>query len=347
MRKCEMYDAAINAARSLNQRCVLPDFFIEAQSFVCDQLPENAPFQDLRKAEVHTVLGIATIHVCAWTCSNGHLVPFDGSQDALFAASPQVVYSRVFLDAVLEVCVIGKSTMAAGCELLTSFMRNTGACADCQIGRARQLLSAAVGEFSDTLVIPACSLECKRCGADEYTVSDDAVEGGDGGGDDRRGQRSRGAFEAVIADSQTLSVAQEKSAPVLRPTVEAPAAIIPIDFFCAVSLAAVRREIRNRARARAVDDTALSSNEATAWCDFLAMAAQTPTPAPLPQPQSAPSSPSSSCSPSMPDSPAEDALPQVLGSCHSSGSTSILLRTRPSPQSTPSTHTRVQRSDGT
>lgn len=57
-----------------------------------------------------------------------------------------MIYSRIFLEAFVEFCVIGKSTMAAGCEFLTSSLRNTGAYADGELGRSRQMLSGAVGE---------------------------------------------------------------------------------------------------------------------------------------------------------------------------------------------------------
>lgn len=61
---------------------------------------------------------------------------------------------RVFLDAVLGICVIGRSTMAPESEYLTSLLRNTGAYKEGEYGQARHLLSDACGQFSETLVIP-------------------------------------------------------------------------------------------------------------------------------------------------------------------------------------------------
>lgn len=84
-------------------------------------------------------------------------------EDSLFAASPEVVYVRVFMDAVLEICVIARSTMAAAAKYLTSLLRNTAAYDDGATGQVRQMMSSAVGAFSDTLVIPELAFKCSRC----------------------------------------------------------------------------------------------------------------------------------------------------------------------------------------
>lgn len=138
--------------------------------------------------------------------------------------------------------------------MITSFMRNTEAHADGGIGRARQLLSSAVGDYSSTLFDPSCSFERPRCGEEEEV-------GGraQGNGSSSRDEGPSGSCGAVTADSQMLAVAQEKIAPMLRPTVDAPAAdvFMPIDF--TVQKASVRRVIQNRVRERAADEVALSA----------------------------------------------------------------------------------------
>lgn len=91
VRLCEHYDAAINAARTENMHCVLPEFFIEEQFYACEKERDDDPDQNVRNGQLHTIRETASIYVCTWTCSDGHLVPFDGSLDALFAATPLIV----------------------------------------------------------------------------------------------------------------------------------------------------------------------------------------------------------------------------------------------------------------
>lgn len=268
----QMYHDMVDAAREEGRLRVFPDFFADDVCLACELMGvvsergEEAMF-NVRRAELHTTRGTATIFVCSWVCPRSHEVRYDGAQDALFAFSLKVVYTRMFLDAVIEFFIIGKSTMAAGCEFLASYIRNTGAFADNEIGRARQTLSDAVGEFSDTHEIPDCAFSCSRCEEDEEDVN---LEGSEANGvqDDMK----KAAFDAVIMDGQMLSFEQEFIAPMLRPTVDVPRADIPLGFASAVGSAAASRVIRNRVRARTCDVSALSAAEATAWSSFVTAA---------------------------------------------------------------------------
>lgn len=172
------YDAAVDAARPQGIHCMLPEFFVEEQCNKCGKKRDDDPVQHLRRAELQIIRGEVIIYVCTWVRLDGQLVEFDGSHDALYAATPRVVYSRVFLFATLELCVIGKYIMSAWCEFLTSLLRNTGAYADREVGRARQLLSNAVGDSPDTLMIPACAFECPRYGEDKTVVVAPEEDGG-------------------------------------------------------------------------------------------------------------------------------------------------------------------------
>jgi len=108
--------------------------------------------------------GLLEVVVGSWMCSNGHIVVYDGADDGLYLAGPEIVYTCVFLDSVMGVCVIARSTMAAAAEYLTCVLRNTGAYLDGENGQAWQQVSSAVGAYSETLVIPDVSFTCKDCG---------------------------------------------------------------------------------------------------------------------------------------------------------------------------------------
>ena len=206
--------------------------------------------------------GRMQINLGVWMCSKGHVVPYDGAEDGLFASFPETVYVRVFLDAVLGICVIGRSTMAAAAEYLTSLLRNTGAYAEGEFGQARQLLSDACGDFSETLIIPDVAFKCTNCGEDED---------------------SGGRFECVLMDGQVLAVLQEHILPMMRPGMDAPRVDLAITYACAVRNATVRAVIRHRVRSGADDAVALTLEESRKYRAF-AVEPFTERPAPPPPP---------------------------------------------------------------
>jgi len=195
-------------------------------------------------ALLYTMRGRMELQVGVWTCPNGHVVLYDGAHDGLFAMGAETIYVRVFMDSVLGVCVIARATMAAAAEYLTSVLRNTGAYAEMEFGQARQLVSDACGEFSETLVVPDVVFTCDKCGADE----------------ERDGQ-----FQCVLSDGQILAVLQDHIVKMLRPGMDAPRADMAITYACAVRNATARAVIRHRIRAGATDDVALTADEA---CKF-------------------------------------------------------------------------------
>jgi len=175
---------------------------------------------------------------------------------------PEIVYTRVFLDSVKGVCVIARSTMAAAAEYLTSVLRNTGAYRDGENGQARQQVSSAVGEFSETLVIPVVAFTYKDCGEDEATG---------------------GRFNFVVGEGQIFAVLQQYIMPMLRPVMDASRADMAITYACGVKNATVRAVIRHRIRSGAMDAVAVTSEEVLKFRPFAAMMDGVP-PAPPPAP---------------------------------------------------------------
>jgi len=70
------------------------------------------------------------------TCARGHHMASYWSVDGLFAFRPETVYMRVFMDSIIELCVIARSTLAVASEFLASFLRNTAAFAEGEPGHA-------------------------------------------------------------------------------------------------------------------------------------------------------------------------------------------------------------------
>jgi len=246
--QCDKYAAVIDSCRAEGAPKVLNMTHAEPKCLVCDTAREAHTPVDSEEVELYSIRGRLKIYIGSWECpSCRSVVEYDGSPNGLFVATRYTVYVRTFLDAVLELCVIARSTMAAASEFLTSLLRNTLAYSEMEPGQARQLLSDACGEFSSTLVIPETAFRCHSCGAEE---------------------RVGGRFRCVICDGQVLSVLQEHVVEMLRPGMNAPRVDFSLVFACAIRSAKVRRVVRKRVRANAEDDTALTSAEATAWRVF-------------------------------------------------------------------------------
>jgi len=258
---CDSYSAALDTLRDNNKVRELLPVHAEESCLDCGE-ERNGKMLTACSALLYTMRGRLQINIGVWTCSKGHVVHYDGAEDGLFAASPETVYVRVFFVAVLGICVIGRSTMAAAAEYLTSLLRNTGAYAEGEFGQARQLLSDACGDFSETLVIPDAAFKCTNCG--------EAEEHG-------------GRFECVLMDGQVLAVLQEHILPMVRPGMDAPRVALAITYACAVRNATVRAVMRHRVRSGADDPVALTTEEARKYRAF-AMEPFAERPAPPPPP---------------------------------------------------------------
>jgi len=216
----------------------------------CNRVRDESTRVEPEEAMLYTIRGRAKIHIGKWYCSTCELsLEYDGALNGLFVATRDTVYTCTFLDAILELCFIARSTMAAASDYLSSLLRNTAAYGECEPGQARQLLSNACGEFSNTLIIPDAAFRCLLCGAEE---------------------RTGGRFCCVICDGQVLSVLQQHVVSMLRLAMNSPRVDFSLIFACALRSAKMRRIVRNRVRAPITDDTALTTAEASAWRVFAA-----------------------------------------------------------------------------
>jgi len=264
---CDRYAAFVEGEREAPGEFQFTDFLhVEDECFQCDERWTESTASKPTLATLFTIRGRLAIVTKSWTCARGHNVAYDGSVDGLFAFRPETVYTRVFLDSIIELCVIARSTLAAASEFLNSFLRNTVAFAEVEPGQARQQLSDACGEFSDTLVVPKVAFVCHRCGEDEAVG---------------------GSFHCVVCDGQILSVLQAHVVAMLRHGMHAPRADFAMNFACAVRYSSPRRVIRNRVRATPTDVSALTRAEAEMWPLFAAVANGLP-PAPPSLPRRGP-----------------------------------------------------------
>jgi len=210
-------------------------------------------------AVLFTIRGRMQILVGQLVCVNGHDVLYDGAGDGLFAATQDTVYARIFLDLVLELCVIARSTMAAACQCLMGLLRNTAAYGEGEPGQARQLLSEATGEFSGTLVVPAAAFKCHHCGREEA---------------------AGGPFKCIVCDRQMLSVLQAHVKEMVRPSGNASLVDFSILFACAIRTSSVRGLVRRRVRAKPDEAVEQTIYESRAWPQSAAAAEEAPPPAP-------------------------------------------------------------------
>lgn len=259
--KCEVMHSSCEVQRLADAFPLgLPGLYAEDWCLMCGLSRGGADLTQ-RVAALFTVRGKMVITVADWTSEAGQLVE-DGAGDALFAFEARTVYARVFLDAMLETCVTGRTTVSAKAELWSSTLRNTGAFSDGETGQERKQLSDACGAFSDTLVILDLAFTCRRCGEEE--------------------QETR-TLACVLYDGQVLSVLQDLIVPMLRPGKNCPRAAIPIKSACAVRNAVSRAVIRKRVRAGVDTATSISAKERKQYNRFVAPAeGERPSLPPLP-----------------------------------------------------------------
>jgi len=256
---CEVYGAFVDAARAAGDPYRYDEELHVKETCIVCQAPRGISLSSTVVAMLYTARGRMQIRVGEWVCPSAHVVKYDGSADGLFAATPETVYTRVFLDLVLEICVIARSTLASSCQNLTSLLRNTAAYGEGEPGKARQLLSNACGEFSDTLVVPAAAFKCHHCGHEDSIGR---------------------PFRCIVCDGQMLSVLQANVKQMIGPGGNAPRVDFSILFACAVRTSSVRGVVRRRVRAKPDETLDLTVAESRVWPLFVAAGGEAPPPAP-------------------------------------------------------------------
>jgi len=255
---CDVYCTFVDAARAANTIYRYDSrLHVEEKCIVCQETRgDSLSCQNI--AVLFTIRGRMQILVGQGVCVNGNDVLYDGAGNGLLAATQDTVYARIFLDLVLELCVIARSTMAAACHL-TGLLRNTAAYGEGDPGQARQLLSEATGEFSDTLVVPAAAFKCHHCGREEA---------------------ARGPFKCIVCDGKMLSVRQAHVKKMVRPSGNARRVDFSILFACAIRTSSMRGLVRRRVRAKPDEAVELTIFESCAWPQFAAAAEEAPPSAP-------------------------------------------------------------------
>lgn len=116
---------------------MLQGMFVQEWCFVC-VAPRGQAMLSTRKAHLCTHCGRMVIDVADWKCNEGHPVPYDGADNAFFAFERKTVYTRVFLVALLETCVTGRTKLSAAAELWTSTIRTSKAYKEGEFVKARR-----------------------------------------------------------------------------------------------------------------------------------------------------------------------------------------------------------------
>lgn len=96
---CQEFSSAVDALRSSRECPQLERTLVESTCSVCGESGRGRAMK-LRNADVITMRGRLIATVGNWVCPNGHLVEYDGAEDGLFAAGPETLYVRVFLDCI-------------------------------------------------------------------------------------------------------------------------------------------------------------------------------------------------------------------------------------------------------
>ncbi|OSX69684.1 hypothetical protein BU14_1277s0001 [Porphyra umbilicalis] len=191
---CHLFDRLAVTGRDHQHPASLADILCEAACFSCGSPYEGEGIKNTG-AVLHTLRGRVTVTLGQWTCSCGKLVPYDGAHDGLFASSKETLFTRTFLDVLMQLVFTGHGTLSSAAAVLCFLLESTKSMTGAKSGLARQTLIVAAYRYARTLIVPAslfCCSKCKKAGDRPYL--------------------------AIIADGQVLSIWRNQSQRLVRLT---------------------------------------------------------------------------------------------------------------------------------
>jgi len=191
---CLLFDQLADAGRDAEAPSVWPHVLCEAVCFSCGGAYNNMGIKNTG-AIIHTLRGRVAVTLRRWTCGCGEMVPYDGAHDGLFASRKETVFTRVFLDVMMQMVFTGHGTLSSAASVLCFLLESTKSFSGASASLERQTLITAVHRYSRTLIVPATLFRCTKC--------------------KKAGDRP---YLAIIADGQVLSILRNQSQPLVRLT---------------------------------------------------------------------------------------------------------------------------------
>lgn len=219
---CLLFDQLASMAREAGERAVLPEVLCEQACFQCGSLYNGLNVKNTG-ATLHTLQGRVAVSLRQWTCGCGKDVLYDGAHSSLFASTTRTVFTRTFMDVMIQMVFTGHSTLSSSTSVMCFLLECTDSLSGAPAGLARQTLTAAVHRFARTLIVPAELYRCKKC-----------KQAGDC------------PYLAIVVDGEVLSILRNLSQPLVRVTDDVRVVPLDIKHGCCVPVAAIRGAVRKR-----------------------------------------------------------------------------------------------------
>jgi len=219
---CLLFDKLADSGREGGAPAFLPEVLVEAKCFACGAAYSGLGIKNAG-AMLHTLRGRVAVTLQQWTCMCGELVPYDGAHEGLFASSKGTVFTRTFMDVLIQMVFTGHGTLSSAASMLCFLLEATDSFSGASGSLARQTLISAVHRYARTLIVPATLFRCSK-----YK---------------RAGDRP---YLAIIADGQVLSILRNQSQPLVRLTEDVVGVPLDAGHGACLASAATRAAVRKR-----------------------------------------------------------------------------------------------------
>lgn len=194
---------------------------------------------EVTDATLYTMGSHVAVRTGVWTCKCKQVVRYDGVDSAIFAYSPNTVFTRIYLDIVLHIALTSRSSLTAATAAVAFCLHVTAGLPLQAHGHTRQMLNLATAAFMETLVVQASTYACEGCLAESGPMK----------------------YLTMIADGQVLGVFREKARPFMRFALDNPVVDLKLKNGCAVKSSLLRSAIRKRCTTHIFKPSSLKTRE--------------------------------------------------------------------------------------
>jgi len=234
-----------------------PDVLSESVCLVHGTAQPSPPNLKIKNAIIISLDGFVNARTGTWQCpdcpADNNLVRFDGTSHALFATSSETLFTRTFLDVIINITLTTKSSLAASSAVMAFQMHANSALHGRDVGVLRQVITTATELYAKTLIVPPQVYHCTNC---------------------RRSRRR--PYTHIICDGQTLAPFKNKTHPFVRDTANCPTVPVPIAEGCVARVAGVRRVVRKRVKLKWNEACAVAKADGPKMAKFAKCGTETP-----------------------------------------------------------------------
>jgi len=254
---CSELGKSAKLASTAGVDATYPDVLAEPACLVHGTGPRDLRNIQVNAAKIITVDGWVSAQTSSWQCpdcsEDNNIVRFDGTSHALFAISRETLFTRTFLDVVINITLTTKSSLAAASAVIAFQMHANSVLYGRDVGVLRQIITTATELYAKTLIVPPQIYQCTNC---------------------RRSRRR--PYTHIVCDGQTVAPFKNRTHPFVRDSANCPTVPVPIAEGCVARVAGVRRVVRKRVSVKWNEECPISKADQPKMAQFMKCGADAP-----------------------------------------------------------------------